>query len=112
MTQKERLANLLDEFWLEHYDCCNTDAMTDHLLSHGVIVPPCKVGDILYLHCKQNIIRPVEVFGFEVKKDCTLIVNFIYLDEFRLSWFIRADEFGKRIFLTREAAEQALKEHE
>lgn len=49
MTQKERLANLLDEFWLEHYDACNTDAMTEHLLSNGVIVPPCKVGDVVYL---------------------------------------------------------------
>lgn len=48
MTQKERLVELI----INSVDGCAkywAEIIADHLLSNGVIVPPCKVGDVVYL---------------------------------------------------------------
>ena len=70
----------------------NCSKLADYLLEHGVIVLPCKVGDTLY--CESAI-----------KGHIT------YLKAPDLEWIFENREiFGKEIFLTREKAEQALKE--
>ena len=54
MTEHERLIKLLDER-IAIQECSfspdkplTTDSLADYLLEHGVIVPPCKVGDTVY----------------------------------------------------------------
>lgn len=55
MTQKERLVELLYEYDSVCFDNPPTPEfsyareLADHLLSNGIIVPPCKVGDTVYL---------------------------------------------------------------
>ena len=69
MTQKERLVNLLlpQLFMFSAVDC---GKLADHLLDNGVIVPPCKVGDVLYVIttiCGTSI-DEVTVFSFTTMK--------------------------------------------
>ena len=97
MTDGERLTALL---MVGAGDCLgkggalNCTKLADYLLEHGVIVLPCKVGDTLY--CESAI-----------KGHIT------YLKAPDLEWIFENREiFGKEIFLTREEAERALKEHE
>ena len=72
----------------------NCSKLADYLLEHGVIVLPCKVGDIL---CCESAIKG----------------HIAYLKAPDLAWIVENRElFGKEIFLTREEAEKALKERE
>ena len=101
--------------------------IADHLLANGVIVPPCKVGDTVYVRwainkaCEYGI-YPVKVYAlrWDTKKN-----NFRVCVEgdFQISayggtytQYYRAaftwDNVGKSIFLTKEEAERALKERE
>ena len=84
--------------------------LADHLLANGVIVPPCKVGDTVYVVSQGA--------GFSVVWNvykATAIA--IYLDR-RGQLFIHVEtdkeNIGgyveiERVFLTKEEAEQALK---
>lgn len=84
---------------------CYEERTADLLLEHGVIVPPCKVGDRVY--------RP---------SDCLGVVQFIIIS-FNINIYesemfftddseniIYLSDIGKTVFLTREEAERALKE--
>ncbi len=68
MTERERLIELIKkgetEFIMATGDCDLLDYLADHLLSNGVIVPPCKVGDAVYYY-KAEIeeICPAKVIG-------------------------------------------------
>lgn len=74
-------------------DDCLKYNIADHLLANGVIVPQCKVGDIIYLITyNRKDYMPIKVPSLES------LVR--WMDE---------DRFGYDLFLTREEAEQALK---
>ena len=88
--------------------------LADHLLENGVIVPPCKVGDTVYviidmdnparrmLECKVISISVEETsihFQFQTVK------KYLY----RYGSF-NIDDIGKTVFLTKEQAEKALAE--
>lgn len=82
------------------------DAIADHLLANGVIVPLLKVGDRIYR---------IDT-ALDMVMDCTVARIAIY-EEGRVycddSYNIFTDwETGTRVFLTKEEAEQALKESE
>jgi hypothetical protein len=89
--------------------------LADHLLSEGVIVPPCKVGDkAFFVHemCDENgkegyTISEGEVHG--ISKDRSGIWVFCRYDS-GLTYYHTADDFGKEVFLMRMGAEKALKE--
>ena len=95
MTDREQLIALLMSGAGDCLGKCislNCSKLADYLLEHGVIVLPCKAGDTLY--CESAI-----------KGHIT------YLKAPDLEWIFENREiFGKEIFLTREEAEQALKE--
>lgn len=113
MTQKERLVELLDS------SCCPQkddyyryedylDALAEYLVYHGVIVPPCKVGDGIYLITKSSSVPAM-----------TRIDNVLFDgDEFQYNmdddmfFDFSEDDIGKTAFATYKAAEQALKERE
>lgn len=120
MTQEERLVQLLSEsagIWF------TWESVANYLPSNGVIVPPCKVGDMVYiipskvsyeinkLHKCEYLNRVYENEIVEIRKNRNRIYciaeagnsdDTVLVDDF----------FGDTWFLTREAAEQALKERE
>ena len=96
----------------------NANVMADHLLANGVIVPPCKVGQTVYVpwewfgnrgiatpivECIQ-IVRSKELCGFfiDMKSD-EVAFNDVY------GFWKTFDDIGKTVFLTKEEAEKALK---
>ena len=116
---RDRLIELMDNWYTEYFNVyqeCDdeTVAIADYLLANGVIVPPCKVGDTVYviididnparrmLECKVISVSMEETgmhFQFQtVKKYLYRYGNF------------DIDDVGKTVFLTREQAEQALAE--
>ena len=102
---------------------CIAKVQADHLLANGVIVPPCKVGDTVWIrwgiHESTKKIYPVKVYAlrYDTKKNNMRLCveanfeitdyggrfNHHYIGTF--PW----DSVGKTVFLTREEAEQALK---
>ena len=101
------------------------EIIADHLLANGVIVPPCKVGQTVYsmTECSCEDIDGVrtecEFFGYGIDDRICTIPNGAkcpyqyrviecYVTELNIFMFTR--EWGKTVFLTREEAEQALKE--
>ena len=78
-----------------------------------VVVPPCKVGDRLYEVTGRKTISVykvkairVELFGLFIEWD--IVEGFVW----QSLAGINAEEIGKTVFLTREEAEEALKEVE
>ena len=109
--------------------------IADHLVAEGVIVPPCKVGDTVYAVGDKggHQIKECRVshFGFENQEcfevfvyfDCDLHCDGCYFNAYSQSYCgewdcdntfghssIPISEFGKTVFLTKEEAENALKE--
>lgn len=82
----------------------NIERIADHLLDNGIIVPPCKVGDIFY-GVNETSYDAYCVVGFKWGKrrgddENVLLVLTVYEMEF---------VWGEEAFLTREEAERALK---
>ena len=108
MTDRERLIELIRKA-KKNTKGANCDLeremlFADYLLENGVIVPPCKVGDTVWVYddfmwglipCKVD--KPFHCYCGE-KGGCTFEMAFTY------------DDFGKTVFLTREEAEKALAE--
>ena len=91
------------------------EILADHLLSNGVIVPPCIEGTTvykIYRKCKGSMDGCLYNGGFGIWR-CH------YKNECRCDGFIDETKFelcmlkdvGKTVFLTREEAEKALKEY-
>ena len=106
MTDRNRLIELIQDI----KDCNPTnwnkpEFMADSLLANGVIVPPCKVGDTVYF---IDSCTTAEDFGkmyvnFEVVKSLSFDNGFVVLKSGRI-------RLWEDVFLTKEDAEQALKE--
>lgn len=93
------------------------EAVAEKLTSEGVIVPPCKVGQTVYMPWKWNGVKAIAY----------LTVTHIFFD--RSKSYVKTDfntddedywsayncgefdfsDFGKTVFLTREEAERVLK---
>ena len=99
MSDRERLIDLIREA-KKHTKNANSDLernmiFAEYLLEHGVIVPPCKVGDTVYSIEMRIVDKWVKYKVCEIPFSLTLWEN---------GW--------KDIFLTREEAEKALKERD
>ena len=114
MTERERLIELLMQGDIAAakqrvFNCCmcrrEAETIADYLLENGVIVPPCKVGDMVYIFERGSYIIPICGQGkphWEIKiEKC----SFKY-------WLLDNHKFGVNMFFTREEAEKALKERE
>ena len=80
---------------------------------------PCKVGDKVYLdnlHIKYADVIGIYIDAFGGVFDLRIYTNIQLANGFGYEYFISKDytfeDIGKRIFLTKEAAEQAEKERE
>lgn len=86
------------------------DAIADYLLENGVIVPPCRVGDTVY-------VMEDEFTGFW---ECQIIsmqydgvqwleyMNCLWAHHHGGFWKWQECDIGKTVFLSREQAEKAL----
>ena len=105
---RDRLIELITEMENELYkaypyttDTFRIKCVADHLLANGVIVPPCNVGDTVWEIDSDNPFE--EEFWVMESKAVGL-----YVGTSRNLHLIDC----KTIFLTKEEAEQALKERE
>lgn len=95
---------------LDNLDRCQIEAIADHLLSNGVIVPPCKVGDTVYVvsqgqgFCMRWNVYEGKVVDIHLNRHNKLTIRVENGEKF----------FGYYepclIFLTKEEAEEKLKE--
>lgn len=86
----------------------------DKLLENGVIVPPCKVGDTVYLLKFNTVIMcKVETIYCGIGIYLRLKPCFQpYVGNHSIYYKVAASRFSKTVFLTSEAAERALKERD
>lgn len=107
---KERLTKLIKEAQ-ERYIYAEEQAQ--YLIDNGVIVPPCKVGDTVYIiddgdegaepYVLDVLVTAIgyDIGGFWITMSLPLGM--------KMSAHIGERSFGKTVFLTREEAERALK---
>ena len=120
MTERERLIELLMQGELEAdkqgvFNCSRSEwkseIIADYLLASGVRVPPVKAGDKIYEICERRkgdkwvkIISERVVHGIEIGINGSMTARC----GTTISVFLSG--IGKTVFLTREEAENALKE--
>lgn len=102
MNERERLIELI---YNADNDCTLSwsEIIADYLLERGVIVPPCKVGDKLYvLLCgvEEWRVQDISLSYVSNGEICSMPLN------------ILNNAIGRCAFLTREEAQQALKERD
>lgn len=93
--------------------CAHCYVMADDLLANGVIVPPCKVGAEIFGLFDNDDEQRKEIY--EGKVLCySLDENNLLWARMRykngLTYWHTIDDFGKTVFLTKEEAEEKLKE--
>ena len=116
MTDRDRLIELirksdvLCDYCGDYGNSYCTEALADYLISNGVILPPCKVGDVVYVISKGNIL-PFVVNRIITTDYIKIKVDYIGGRDYEIKYLL-PDHFGKTVFLTKEEAEKALKERE
>lgn len=121
MTEQKRIIELLNEandIVLRNGFRFNAIVMADHLLANGAIVPPCKVGDVVYATSLNTETNTVAVHrGYICSIDIRSTGNYLFVchEGFDDEPYFKNicgtfEDFGKHIFLTREEAEKALAE--
>lgn len=114
--ERERLVELLDIIIQPGQKTLGDIA--DYLLANGVIVPPCLVGDTVWINNKYGTIKS-KVSNITLIEDNKFLVKLHYDVRYCYDNHIETlgyvgyteenFEFGKTVFLTKEEAEQALK---
>lgn len=126
MTERERLIGLINAKQVYGIDqdqpkrndllLLDNECLADYLLANGVIVPPCKVGDVVYavsLNTETNIVAVHR--GYIGSIDIRSTGNYLFIchEGFDDEPYFKNicgtfEDFGKTVFLTREEAEKAL----
>ena len=117
MTDRERLIDLMIEAKRTDPETGSfTDYLADYLLANGVIVLPCKVGDTVYCPWIHNSNKEI---AFTKVESIKIYVNgrpLVFVEDWEsdipMPAAFYSENIGKTVFLTREEAEKALKEHE
>lgn len=113
---KKAGANASKKLIMDYDDAISDNA--DYLLSNGVIVPPCKVGDTVYiiengdmLDIEPSVCGIVEDEVYEMSYGATQSgeLKWLYLVLDTGEDFYDSD-IGKTVFLTKKEVEQALEE--
>ena len=133
---RDRLMELIDQkqvYGIDQYQpeshntyLLDNDELADHLLANGVIVPPCKVNDTVWVNWERykgkKETHPVKVYAlrYDTKKNSMRICvdgkfeisayggDYTHYYNGTFAW----NSVGKTVFLTREEAEKALAERE
>ena len=115
---RDRLIELMQEWGNENKDSFPFESVADHLIANGVIVPPCKVGDIVYAVSRNTETNIVAVHrGYIGSIDIRSEGNYLFIchegfdnEPYFKNICGKFEDFGKTVFLSREDAERALKE--
>lgn len=109
---RDRLIELLEDT-LQEWECDVSDKtiseIAEHLLANGVVCPPCKVGDKLYIFYQSSgQIEELEIASitFRMFYDIIEFTNNGTLTIWDKDYNAL---FGKTVFLTKEEAEKVLK---
>ena len=108
MNDRDRMIELIIKSGAS-FERALPEEVADYLLANGVIVPPCKVGDTVYrlaYNKDRNEYRIAdlwEVVKMEIYEDEVGIID-------DSDNYFTIGDVGKTVFLTKEEAEQALKE--
>ena len=85
--------------------------LVEHLLQNGVLVPPCKIGDTVYIideagdgECSEDYVLDVKVQQFFINEHGIAVDLKLPLGMRCNTWMV----VGKNVFLTEEEAEKAL----
>ena len=106
MTDRDRLIELIQK-WYENLEMF--PYLADYLLANGVIVPPLRtVGDKLYIHQFNKVLQKVVVECEIVNVEENGVYKVRLADGRRLSLLI--EFIGRTVFLTKEEAEEKLRE--
>ena len=116
MNERERLIELLMQGELEAdkqgiFNCSQSkrkaEIIADFLIGNGVILPPVKIGEVVYEIYDDEIIE-ARINRIDIYEDVVDIYTQteIFDDD---EWFSLTD-IGKTVFLTREEAENKLEE--
>lgn len=118
MEMRDRLIDTLVRHW---FDGMTMGECADMLLANGVIVPPCNVGDTVYVPWNWAgeygvaVVCVEELKIYDNKNHCMFFIDMQSDDEDYNQayggWKI-GKSIGETVFLTKEEAENALKEHE
>ncbi len=111
---KDKLIEILNETFAEQYEkrgLLTAPHTADHLLENGIIIPPVKIGQTVYVVSRYY-------GGFWRTHECRIDSLTIYekhmfmtlFDSDNLDFGIEISEIGKTVFLTKELAEKALVE--
>ena len=87
------------------------EVVADYLLDNGVIVPPCKVGDITYIfdyEVNNHLEAKFRGITPSVVEAITIVDDGLWIENEHAKYHISS--VGDLIFLTREEAEKALAE--
>ena len=88
----------------------SAEFIADYLLEDGWIRPPVKLNQILYTPCNyRNMIAECRVSSITQKANGTFKIR-LTNSYYRAVFEVTEDDFGKTVFLTKEEAEQAMKE--
>ena len=102
---RDRLIELLTTVHYMRIMRSGIEECADYLLANGVIVPPCKVGDVIWVYDFMWDLIPCKVdepYHYVCGESGGCTVEGYFTDK----------DIGKTVFLTKEQAEQALKERE
>lgn len=129
--QRERLVELIKNAkndknlcWYDLYDLCSEDGccaeyFADYLMSNNVVVLPRNVGDTVYyineysdIYLCKDTIYEAKVARMVITKNNEIALVIHIKDESGLTEYPNVKNFGKTVFLSREEAENALKERE
>ena len=116
IEMRDRLIGLIKQATTSHLDylesidqkgLTDTDGrakfIADHLLANGVIVPPCKVGQIVY---------PLMGGFVEEMKVSRFVLVLKPNERHPIDYIKEISDIGKTVLLTKEEAEKALRERD
>ncbi len=111
MTERERLIELL-----ANADSYCQETLADYLLANGVIVPPCKVGGIVWVvYSPKYPANPADKGKWFMSQDGVQRIIYgakgISIETWNMGT-ISAKKIGSELFFIKEEAEQALKERD
>lgn len=123
--QRERLVELLNEATFgvnvhtlaDHLSRETIDRVAEYLMANNVVVLPCKVGDTVYyineysdIYLCKDTIYEAKVARMVITKNNEISLVIHIKDESGLTEYPNVKNFGKTVFLSREDAENVLKE--
>jgi hypothetical protein len=82
--------------------------VADYLLANGVIVPPCKVGDIVYIIFEGDI-EAIKVTYTKTEESAEFVYRYYDAKNKFLNMPFSDRSIGKTVFLTKEEAEAELR---